>query len=170
MIVDTQVISVCVGHASHKVYCAMLFCEVGMLQLSFQCRKDYGTITQQQQNFTFPSALLTELHLVRWGMSPEVKVGKHEQATITVVVLARDMCILARHGARLKAVLYPKMIFCPPIWDRRDVFLIQLALPLNIEIAANGPANHGKVVTAPCACSDKCWVHLTGLIADILFL
>lgn len=99
---------------------------------------------------TFPNALLTQLYLIGRRMGPEVHVGQHKEATITVVVLAWNVCSLARHGGAIEDVLCPRMVICPAARDS-GVLLINFALPFKVQVRADGLADGRQTVTAPCA-------------------
>lgn len=76
-------------------------------------------------------------------MRPEVHVGEHKQPTVAVILLAGDLSRLARHGFCFKLMLQPRVLLGPASWDRGDILLLQLALPLMVEVDAQGLANGG---------------------------
>ena len=101
---------------------------------------------------TFPGTSLTQLNLIWRCMGPEIQVGKHKETTVTVVVLAWHVSSLARHGTGLKVMCDTWVLLHPPHWHRGGVLLIQLALPLHIQICPDGLTDHRQVMAAACTC------------------
>ncbi len=85
-------------------------------------------------------------------MGPEIQVGQHKETTVTVVVLARHVSSLAGHGAGLKVMCDPRVLLHPPHRHRGCVLLIQLALPLHVQVCPDGLTDHRQVVAAACGC------------------
>ena len=69
-------------------------------------------------------------------MSPEIHVGKHKQPTVAVILLTGHLGRLARHGFRFKLVLLLRVLLSPASRNRGGVILLQLALPLVIQVSA----------------------------------
>ena len=136
-----------VVHASHVAIdtgCSRSLCKRrGTLLASYNNRRLQPT---------FPGTSLTQLNLIWWCMSPEIQVGKHKETTVTVVVLAWHMSSLAGHGAGLKVMCDTRVLLHPSHRHRGCVLLIQLPLPLHIQVCPYGLTDHRQVVAAACAC------------------
>ena len=104
----------------------------------------------QSSKLTFKDCSFAQLDLLRWCMGPEVDVCQHKQPTIPPIVLAGDLSSLARYCCWAEVMCGVRVSGSPACWHRGFACLLHLALPLTVEVRANGFANCAQAVTATC--------------------